>query len=79
MFASTRIGRDGELFEVGAACIGPSLVVTLAEAMAAGAAFAVGDTAAPSAEYGVVRGKLQYVAAEFGANTGHKLAQQAQR
>lgn len=79
MFVPTRIGRDGELFEVGAACVGPSPVVTLTEAMAAGAASAVGDTAGPSAEYSVVRGELQYVAVEFGANTSHKPAQQAQR
>ena len=79
MFVPTRIGRDGELFEVGAACAGPSPVVTLTQTMTAGAASAIGDTAAPSAEYGVVRGELQYVAAEFGANTGQKPAQQAQR
>ena len=79
MFAPTRIGRDSELFEVGAARVGPSLVVTLTQTMAAGAASAVGDAAGPSAEYGVVRGELQYVAAEFGANTGHEPAQQAQR
>jgi hypothetical protein len=71
MFAPTRIGRDGELFEVGAARVGPSLVVALTEAVAAGAASAVGDAAGPSAEYGVVGGELQYVAAEFGADTGH--------
>jgi|UPI000307FD11 hypothetical protein len=79
MFAPTRVGRGSELFEVGAARVGPSLVVTLTEAMATGAASAVGDAAGPSTEYGVVRGELQCVAAEFGANTGYEQAQQARR